>query len=349
MFCICFPAYANGIWRDEGVTMKKRKLILDVDTGTDDAIALMAAILSPEFDIVGVTTVAGNLPLSQTTANTLRVVSFLSPQIPVIQGCAVPLVRDLDPRRKFCDNEETLVDDEGNRIAFHVEEFDSLPPAIIDKQETNAVCWLVDTLKNSPDKITLVLVGPQSNFATALRADPTIIQQVEEIIIMGGGFEERNSSSSAEFNFFMDPEAAQIVLNCGASITLIPLDATHHAVLSIDDVKQMRSWNTTIGNFVADITEERIRAYDTFQPLFKPNSASMHDALCIIYLLNPAVITESAYLHVDVVIGGGPSDGQSVIDNRPDIGKKKNCLVCFRTDDEMFSKMLLDILHRATF
>lgn len=329
--------------------MKKRKLILDVDTGTDDAIALMAAILSPEFEVVGVTTVAGNLPLSHTTENTLRVVSLLAPQIPVIQGCAVPLVRDLDPRRKFCDNEETLIDEEGNRIAFHVEEFDSLPPAAIKKQETNAVCWLVDTLKNSPEKITLVLVGPQTNFATALRADPTIIQQVEEVIIMGGGFEERNSSSSAEFNFFMDPEAAQIVLNCGARITLIPLDATHHAVLSIEDVRVMRSWNTTVGNFVADITEERIRAYDTFQPLFKPNSASMHDALCIIYLLNPAVITRSEYLHVDIVIGGGPSDGQSVIDSRPGVCKKKNCLVCFRTDDELFSKMLLDILHRASF
>ena len=87
--------------------MNKRKIILDVDTGTDDAIALMAAILSDAFEIVGVTTVAGNLPLPQTTANTLRVVSLLAPHIPVIRGCAQPLVRDLDPRRKFCDNEET--------------------------------------------------------------------------------------------------------------------------------------------------------------------------------------------------------------------------------------------------
>ncbi|WP_419508884.1 nucleoside hydrolase [Candidatus Allofournierella excrementavium] len=332
-----------------GDTMNKRKIILDVDTGTDDAIALMAAILSDAFEIVGVTTVAGNLPLPQTTANTLRVVSLLAPHIPVIRGCAQPLVRDLDPRRKFCDNEETVVDETGHRIAFHVEEFASLPPATLQPSGQNAVCWLVETIKNSPEKITLILVGPQTNFATALRADESIVTNIEQIVIMGGGFDERNSSSSAEFNFFMDPEAAQIVLNCGADITLIPLDATHHAVLSMEDVQEMRSWNTVVGNFVADITEERIKAYNTFQPLFKPDSASMHDALCVLYLLNPAVITKSELFRVDVVTGGGVCDGQSIIDARPTAKKRKNCLVCLRTDDELFSRMLLDLLRRANF
>lgn len=326
--------------------MKKRKLILDVDTGTDDAIALMAAILSPEFEVVGVTTVAGNLPLQQTTANTLRVVGLLAPEIPVIRGCAGPLVRDLDPRRKYCDNEETIIDENGERIAFHVEEFDMLPVPSIRERETNAVCWLVETLKSSRERITLVLVGPQTNFAAALRADPTIVEHVEQVVIMGGGFEERNSSSAAEFNFFMDPEAAQIVLGCGADITLIPLDATHHAVLSARDVAEMRGWNTLVGSFVAQITQERVKAYNAFQPLFKPDSASMHDALCIIYLLDPSVITKSQRGHVEVAFGGGVSDGQSILDRRT-CAQPANCLVCLATDDEKFSKTLLSILKRA--
>ena len=92
---------------------EKRQLILDVDTGTDDAIAIMAALLSPEFEVLGICTVSGNLPLANTTENTLRVVSLLAPQVPVIRGCAGPIVRDLDPRRKYCDNEEVLEDEDG--------------------------------------------------------------------------------------------------------------------------------------------------------------------------------------------------------------------------------------------
>lgn len=325
----------------------KRKLIMDVDTGTDDAIAIMAALLSPEFEVVGVTTVSGNLPLKNTTENTLRVVNLLNPSVPVIRGCGGPLVRDLDPRRKFCDNEDVVIEEGGERIAFHVEEFDTLPEPTIKVQDTNAVSWLIDTLNSTKEKITLVLVGPQTNFATALRIDPNIINNIEEIVIMGGGFDERNSSSSAEFNFFMDPEAAEIVLNCGIRITLIPLDATHHAVLDIHDVKEMRSWNTLVGDFVASITDERIKAYNLFQPLFKPNSASMHDALCIIYLLDKSVITESSMHKVNVCFGGGVSDGQSVIDYNVTEESKLNCNVCFKTDADKFSQMLLEILKRA--
>lgn len=327
--------------------MKKRKIIMDVDTGTDDAIAIMAAVLCQQFEIVGITTVAGNLSLEHTTDNTLRVVSLLAPEIPVIKGCAGAMVKDLDPRRKFCDNEDIVIEEGGERIAFHVETFDALPESKVSVQETNAVSWMIETLRNTKEKISLVLVGPETNFATALRADPSIVNGVEQIVIMGGGFDERNSSSSAEFNFFMDPEAAQIVLNCGAPITLIPLDATHHAVLSMDDAKEMRSWGTLVGDFVAEITEERVKAYNLFQPLFKPDSASMHDALCIIYLLDSTVITEKEYHCVNVSFGGGPSDGQTIIDRRAGSDVKKNCLVCFKTDADKFSDMLLSLLKRA--
>lgn len=326
---------------------EKRQLILDVDTGTDDAIAIMAALLSPEFEVLGICTVSGNLPLANTTENTLRVVSLLAPQVPVIRGCAGPIVRDLDPRRKYCDNEEVLEDEDGNRIAFHVEEFDGLPPARIAPAPTNAVCWMVETLRAATKKVDLVLVGPLTNFALALRADPSIVEHVGQIVIMGGGCEERNSTSAAEFNFFMDPEAAQIVLGCGAKIVLVTLDATHHAVLCGEDVQRMRSWHTTVGDFVAQITSERIKAYTLFQPLFKPDSASMHDALCILYLLDGSVITKTRLLPVSVDFYGGASDGRSVMDTRSVPARAPNCTVCLGTDDEKFSRMLLDILGRA--
>ena len=136
-------------------------------------------------------------------------------------------------------------------------------------------------------------------------------------------------------------------MNANIKKTLITLDATHYAVLDTEDVWEMRSWGTVTGNFVAHITEERIKAYNTFQPLFKPNSASMHDALCIMYLLDPTVITKKELLRCYVAFGGGVSDGQLIVDTRP-CAEAGNCYVCQGIDDKKFTHMLLEILREGS-
>lgn len=325
---------------------KKRKLILDVDTGSDDALAIMAALLSPEFEVVGICSVNGNRPLPNTTENTLRVVELLGADVPVIKGCATPIAATLDPLRPKRERPAESVVEGGEKVAYHAD-YLALPPATIKPLEgTNAVCWYIDTLMHAKEKITLVLVGPLTNFALALRAEPDIVKNVEEIVIMGGGQRQFNSTAASEFNIFIDPEAAGIVFNCGAKITLMPLDATHKANLRPKHRDLFKSWHTVVGDFVATEIDDRLKAYNLLQPLHEPDIAPIHDALCIMYLLDPTVITEMQFLRCDVVCGG-VADGQTLFDTRYYNDAPKNVHVCLDTDEEKFANMLVDILSRT--
>lgn len=327
---------------------KKRKLILDVDTGSDDALAIMAAMLSPEFEIVGVCSVNGNRPLINTTENTLRVVELLGGKFPVVRGCATPIAATLDPLRyeRMRKNESATDETTGEKITYHAE-YIALPPATIKPLPGyNAVTWYIDTLMNTKEKITLVLVGPLTNFALAVRAEPEIVKNVEEIVIMGGGHDQRNSTSGSEFNIFIDPEAAGIVFDCGAKITLMPLDATHKANMRPHHRDLFKSWHNTVGDFVATEIEDRLKAYNTLQPLHEPDIAPIHDALCVLYLLDPTIITNMKFMRCDVVCGG-MADGQTLFDTRYFNDAPKNVHVCLDTDEEKFANMLIDILSRA--
>ena len=149
--------------------MAMRKIILDVDTGSDDAVAIMTAILSRELELLGVTTVHGNLPLPYTTDNTMRVMDFMKSKIPVYQGCPYPLVQDLTPGRRVNADEvkhDTIID--GKVVAVHEKEL-PLPPAVSGVQEEHAVPWLWRTLKYANEKITLIPVGAMTNIATVVR------------------------------------------------------------------------------------------------------------------------------------------------------------------------------------
>lgn len=325
----------------------KRKIIMDVDTGSDDALAIMAALLSPEFDILGICTVNGNRPVPFTTENTLRVLELMGrTDIPVIRGCATPLVATLDPLRKLRQRSNDGVMESGEEVTYHTE-YLPLPPATIKAVEgKNAVTWYIDTLMSAKEKITLIMVGPLTNFACAYRAEPEIMKNVEEIVLMSGGHDQRNSTAASEYNVFIDPEATAIVLNCGAKITMMPLDATHKANMRPCHVDLFRSWNNPVGEFIAAEIENRLKAYNTMQPLHEPDIAPIHDALCVLYLLDPTVITKIKHMRCDVVCGG-IADGQTLFDTRYFNDAPKNVYVCLDTDEEKFVNMMIDILSRV--
>ena len=325
---------------------KKRKLILDVDTGSDDALAIMTALLSPEFEIVGICTVNGNRPVEYTTENTLRVLELLKSDVPVIRGCGTPITATLDPLRKMRQRSNDGVDADGNEVTYHTE-YLPLPPATRKAVPgTNAVCWYIDTLMNATEKITLVMVGPLTNFALAYRAEPEIIKNVEEIILMSGGHDQRNSTAASEYNVFIDPEATAIVLDCGAKITMMPLDATHKANLRPCHQAIFAGWNNAVGDFVAAEIEGRVNAYNTLQPLHEPDIAPIHDALCIMYLLDSTVITKMKHMRCDVICGG-MADGMTLFDTRHFNDAPKNVYVCLDTDEDKFVAMMVDILSRS--
>ncbi len=329
--------------------VKKRKIILDVDTGSDDALAIMTAILCPDaFEILGICSVNGNRPLENTTENTLRVVELLGSNVPVIRGCAKPLVATIDPIRSHRHRIEEGLDEKGEKVAYHAENI-ALPKATIKPLEgAYAPIWYIETLMAQTEKVTLVMVGPLTNFAIAYRIEPRILEHVEEIVIMGGGHDQHNSTAASEFNIFIDPEAAAIVFECGeiVRLTVMPLDATHRANLRPRHVELFRSWHTAVGDFVAVEIEDRLKAYNVLQPLHEPDISPIHDALCIMYLLDPSVISEMRHLRGDIVCGG-MCDGRTMFDTRHFTDAPRNCYVCMNTDEDKFAAMMVDILSRA--
>lgn len=309
------------------------KIILDVDTGTDDAVALMVAALSPEIELVGATTVNGNTAVHNCTENTLRVLDWIGlPHIPVHQGMSRPLARpqmtQLNPASRI-----------------HGDLLD-LPPATTTVQPGHAVDWLIDTVLASDGDITLVPVGPLTNIATAIQKEPRILEWIPEIVIMGGAHDHGNSTPSAEFNIWLDPEAARIVVNCGRPIRMIPLDATHRALVSLDDCRALRALGTPAAEAAARFVEKRIEGYDATQPMHRANAAPVHDALAVCAIIDPSVVA-TQLIPVDVETGGELSVGRTVCDFRFRSRKPANVLFAMDADEPKFVRMLLEILGRT--
>ncbi|MBA3876023.1 MAG: nucleoside hydrolase [Anaerolinea sp.] len=310
------------------------KVILDVDTGTDDAVALMVAALSPDIELIGATTVNGNTAVHSCTENTLRVLDWIGlPQIPVHQGMTRPLARQqmtqLNPASRI-----------------HGDLLDLPPAATARIQPGHAVDWLIDTFLASDGDITLVPVGPLTNVATAIQKEPRILEKIPEIVIMGGAHDHGNSTASAEFNIWLDPEAARIVVNCGRPIRMVPLDATHRALVSLDDCRALRALGTPAAEAAARFVEKRIEGYDATQPMHRASAAPVHDALAVCAIIDSTVIT-TQFIPVDVETGGELSVGRTVCDFRFRSRKPPNVHFAMDADEPKFIRMLMETLGRT--
>ena len=203
-----------------------QKVILDVDTGTDDAVALMLAALHPDLELIGATTVNGNVPVEYCTENSLRTFDWIGVPIPVYEGVSRPIEREDFPIPRG---------DIQSSNAVHGGYLD-IAPSTSTKQSTGAIEFLIETYRAATEPIILVPVGPLSNIATALAAEPRLRDWIPELMIMGGAHHHGNVTPRAEFNIWADPEAARAVVGSGIrTITMVPLDATHRALVSLDD------------------------------------------------------------------------------------------------------------------
>ena len=330
--------------------MDRKKVILDVDTGSDDAIAIMMAVLHPALDVLALTTVNGNNELPNTTENTLRVIDLLGVgnEIPVYMGCADPLVAELLPERhaesRQAPQKKVL---DGEVIEYHSEYLDMLPPSHTVVQEKRAVPYLIDTLMASDGDITLIPVGPLTNIALAMRIEPRIKEKIKKIVIMGGGHAKTNRTSAAEFNIWKDPEAAQIVLTSGCDVLLVPLDATHEGDVTLEESKEIRDFGTPVAVAVSDLLDQRIKAYDTFQPQKIAGSTPPHDAIVVAAVIDPEVLQDVRWCRVDVDFSGGICDGRTQVDCRVYPDHPKNIHMAFGCDRERFVKLLKDTIKLA--
>ena len=321
----------------------KRKLILDHDTGTDDAIAIITAFLSKKFDILGICT-SPLLPIDKVTENTLGVLELIGADCEVYQGVSTPLVKLLSPIRKsrMIFNKPMIVG--GKKVMMH-RPFD-LPLGNRKKNDLDAASFYIQTLKNTKEKITIVITGLCSNLALALTMDDSIKEYIDEIIIMGGGYLVSNITKAAESNFFRDPEAAQMLLNSGCKITLMPLDATHQASFSLKDTERLRNINSSISEFVCSVIDERYLVYKTTQPIESEDGylVPLHDVLCIAYLVEPSIIKQFRNCHCDVECSDGICDGKMNVDNRA-FCDNPNVNLALKVNREQFVQFIYDAVN----
>jgi inosine-uridine nucleoside N-ribohydrolase len=313
-----------------------QKVILDVDTGTDDAVALMCAALHPALELVAATTVNGNVEVQYCTENTLRTFDHIGVQVPVYEGIARPLVRDDFP-----------IPQEDKAARIHGRYLD-IPPSQSKKQDQHAVDFLVDYyLSPAGEDTILVPVGPLTNVAMALRREPRLAERIPALVSMGGGHEIGNVTPSAEFNVWADPEAARLVFRSGIkNVTLVPLDATHRALVSLEDCKKLRALGTPAATAAAIFTERRIEGY---REVFGEHvgSAPVHDALALLSIVDPDVLRSVVHVYVDVETSGELTVGRTVIDTHNRTRKAPNARVALDADEPRFVRLLMETLGRT--
>ncbi len=326
---------------------EKQKVILDVDTGTDDAVAIMTAYLDENIDLLAVCTVAGNKPLENTTENTLRVRDLLQADFPVYKGCSTAMVNTLLPtRHAIYHGTRTKVEGMTEEVNMHTDYLD-LPESKGKTEAEHAVFFYIRTLMESDGDITLIPVGPMTNLAMAMRIEPAICGKIKEIVLMGGGCYRTNTTAAAEFNIWFDPEAAQIVMESGVPIRMVPLDATHHACINADETKQMRQMGNPVALAAASFIDHRIFAYRQLQPMERIDSAPVHDALAVCAVVHPEVLTDLRFCRVDIDISGGFADGQTIVDPRTFTDRPRNVHFAFDADRDLFADWMMKLLAKA--
>lgn len=256
--------------------MPRIPVIIDTDPGQDDAFAILLALGSPELKVLGLTTVAGNMGLAQTTDNARRIVELAGRgDLPVHAGAPRPLLRDPRPVPEI--HGDTGID--GWDWA----------PAEEGAARGHAVDFLVSTVMGHPDPVTLIALGPQTNIAMALRREPRMAERLDRIVFMGGGFfEGGNMSPAAEYNILVDPEAARIVLNAGIPITAAPLDCTHAAPAPVN-------WSATLAAHGSQVMRACAGMMEFFERYgnakYGTASRPLHDAIAVGALLWPELFT----------------------------------------------------------
>jgi inosine-uridine nucleoside N-ribohydrolase len=299
-------------------------ILLDCDPGHDDAIALLLALASPELELLGVTTVAGNQTLEKTTANALRVLELAGrADVPVAAGADRPLARELF-------------------IAAYVHGESGLDgPELPEPQgapiEQHAVDFLAERILGSPRQVTLVPVGPLTNVALLLSRYPEAAQNVERIVIMGGAIAEGNVTPAAEFNIYVDPEAAWRVFHSGLPVTMIGLDVTHRALMMPTHVERLRA-SGDIGRFVAELHDFFVRYHER---TYGTEGAPIHDAVAVAQVLRPGIV-ETLHRHVDVDCESRLCRGRTVVDLWRRTGEEPNADVGVGIDADAFLDLLCE-------
>jgi len=305
-----------------------KPVILDVDPGHDDAVAIMLACGAPELDLLAVTTVAGNVPLDKTTRNALRILSLIGHTgVPVAAGASSPLHRPLRTAENI-HGESGL---EGPEI----------PNASFEPDERGATRLIADTLRETPEPVTLIPTGPLTNIATLLREHHDLSERIAHVSLMGGSVGLGNTTPAAEFNIYVDPEAAREVFDSGLPITMCGLDVTHQAGAGRAERENLRALGH-IGAVVAELLEFFA---STHEDVFGFDSPPLHDAVAVAAVIEPGLL-KARPMRVEVECESELTRGETVCDFYGVTGEPPNAEVGVELDRNGFFELLYRSLGR---
>lgn len=274
----------------------KRKIILDCDPGHDDAFAILLAGHNPQLNLLGITVAAGNQTLEKTGRNALNLCQYLHIDVPVCLGSRTPIIKPVE----VCDaiHGETGLD--GFDFPKLTKKFD----------ERNAIQFIIETVLSSKEPVTIVTTGPMTNLALALRSEPRIMHNIEEVVLMGGSYQNGNVTPAAEFNIFFDPEAAHIVFTSGLKVTMVGLDVTRQVLVLPSVVERMDKVNNDASNLFVKL----MKVFNENQKkVFGFEGSPLHDPVTIAYLTNPDVL-DLSFVNCRIDISRGDSYGRTNCD-----------------------------------
>ena len=301
-----------------------KKVIIDVDTGIDDALALILAVNSNRLDILGVTTVAGNIPVEYSTRNTLKVLKLLEREdIEVYQGSSKPIEREIIFRNSV-HGRDGIAGELSNMTTK-------------SKNEMYAIDYMIGEINKNPGEITIIMLGPVTNLVTAIKKEPTIVDKIKEVYIMGGAVRvPGNITPVAEFNFYVDPESASDIMKHGLDIKLISLDVTRDAILTEDDLKYINK-KSEYGKFIYNIS----KYYMDKSPNKVDKSCLLHDPLVVAAVIDDDILQYET-CHLDTEYSSRLCDGKSLgYFNR---GYEDNVSLARSIDKNRFKEMFIETI-----
>ena len=274
---------------------KPRRIIIDTDPGVDDAFALLLALRSPEIKVEAITVVAGNVPVETGLPNALRMVEISgSTNIPVALGANTPLKRKL----------VTATEWHGENGLMGL----SLPQPKLKHASESAIELMRQVIHNYPHQVSIVALGPLTNLALAFKADPQLPALVEEVVLMGGSLSGGNVSPAAEFNFYVDPEAARIVFHSGVSLTMVGLDVTRKVILTEEHLKLLEASKDEVSEITARLARSLINRYKALGEAFGP---AMHDPLAVAAFIDRSLLRVEK-MQVDIETSGELTAGEAL-------------------------------------
>lgn len=311
-----------------------KRIIIDTDTAGDDTIALFTAL--HHFKVEGVTITGGNVAFDQQVENALYTIEVANPgyYVPVYKGFERPLL---------------AIGQEAHRTVEDVHGSDGMggahfPKAKQQPESEHAIDFIIKTVKNNPGDIALLAIAPLTNIAMAIKKDPTIIKDIPHIYIMGGTNNSLgNITAAAEYNFFVDPEAAKIVLHSGVPITMVGWDmCTEHSLMDREDHAEIEKLNTAGSDFFIKINKV-VMAFN--EKVHRLNGTTHPDTLLVAIAANEDIMTKSHLYYVDIETKGDLTRGYSLVDINNRSEKEPNVRVCEAVNRDEYKKVLLNVLQ----